>query len=324
MKKRLASLLALLLTLGLFASPAAALEVEDARDLLQKYYVDEIPEEILSLESLDQILAALNDPYTVYLSAEEYQSFLSSVNGEAVVGIGVSIQTAFDSGFRIMSILPDSPALEAGLEAGDRIIAVNGTALTDGSDVRSLIAGEEGTSVTITVIRQADGSVWLYGVVMDARDAREDEKQPAAPQEQKRVTVQNFGYLNILIDGEPVVFEHEKAKELLAVLIDRQGKFVSSGEIISCLWEDESVNVNTQSRCRKAAYHLRRILAAYGLEDLLESTPKGYRRIRTEMIDCDLYHYLDGEEAYIKRFRGAYMSDYSWAEQTLTMLMYRK
>ena len=170
-------------------------------------------------------------------------------------------------------------------------------------------------------IRQADGSVWLYGVVMDAR---EDKQQMPVPQEQKRVTVQTFGYLNILIDGEPVVFEHEKAKELLAVLIDRQGKFVSSGEIISCLWEDEAVNENTQSRCRKAAYHLRRILAAHDLEDLMESTPKGYRRIRTEMIDCDLYHYLNGEEAYVKRFRGAYMSDYSWAEQTLTMLMYGK
>ena len=170
-------------------------------------------------------------------------------------------------------------------------------------------------------IRQADGSVWLYGVVMDAR---EDKQQMPVPQEQKRVTVQTFGYLNILIDGEPVVFEHEKAKELLAVLIDRQGKFVSSGEIISCLWEDESVNENTQSRCRKAAYHLRRILAAHDLEDLMESTPKGYRRVRTEMIDCDLYHYLNGEEAYVKRFRGAYMSDYSWAEQTLTMLVYGK
>lgn len=174
---------------------------------------------------------------------------------------------------------------------------------------------------SVRSIRQADGSVWLYAVVMDAR---EDEKKPAVPQEKKRVRVQTFGYLNILIDGEPVVFEHEKAKELLAVLIDRQGKFVSSGEIISCLWEDEAVNENTQSRCRKAAYHLRRILAAYGLDDLLESTPKGYRRIRTEMIDCDLYHYLNGEEAYIKRFRGAYMSDYSWAEQTLTMLVYGK
>ena len=170
-------------------------------------------------------------------------------------------------------------------------------------------------------IRQADGSVWLYGVVMDAR---EDKQQMPVPQEQKRVTVQTFGYLNILIDGEPVVFEHEKAKELLAVLIDRQGKFVSSGEIISCLWEDEAVNENTQSRCCKAAYHLRRILEAYGLHDLLESTPKGYRRIRTEMIDCDLYHYLNGEEAYVNRFRGAYMSDYSWAEQTLTMLVYGK
>lgn len=170
-------------------------------------------------------------------------------------------------------------------------------------------------------IRQADGSVWLYAVVMDAR---EDKQQMPVPQEQKRVTVQTFGYLNILIDGEPVVFEHEKAKELLAVLIDRQGKFVSSGEIISCLWEDEAVNENTQSRCRKAAYHLRRILAAYGLDDLLESTPKGYRRVRTEMIDCDLYHYLNGEEAYVNRFRGAYMSDYSWAEQTLTMLVYGK
>ena len=155
-------------------------------------------------------------------------------------------------------------------------------------------------------------------------DAREDKQQMPVPQEQKRVTVQTFGYLNILIDGEPVVFEHEKAKELLAVLIDRQGKFVSSGEIISCLWEDEAVNENTQSRCRKAAYHLRRILEAYGLHDLLESTPKGYRRIRTEMIDCDLYHYLNGEEAYVNRFRGAYMSDYSWAEQTLTMLVYGK
>ncbi|MCI6268376.1 MAG: PAS domain-containing protein [Clostridiales bacterium] len=170
-------------------------------------------------------------------------------------------------------------------------------------------------------IRQADGSVWLYAVVMDAR---EDKQQMPVPQEQKRVTVQTFGYLNILIDGEPVVFEHEKAKELLALLIDRQGKFVSSGEIISCLWEDEAVNENTQSRCRKAAYHLRRILAAHDLEDLMESTPKGYRRVRMEMIDCDLYHYLNGEEAYVNRFRGAYMSDYSWAEQTLTMLVYGK
>lgn len=168
MKKKLAFLLALVLTLSLSALPASALEPEDAKELLRQHYVDEIPEEILALDSLDEILAALNDPYTVYMSAEEYGQFLSSVNGETVVGIGVSIQNAYDNGFQIMSVLPDSPALEAGLEAGDRIIAVNGTALTDGSDVRSLIAGEEGTSVTITVIRQADGSRKDYTLVRRA------------------------------------------------------------------------------------------------------------------------------------------------------------
>lgn len=175
-------------------------------------------------------------------------------------------------------------------------------------------------------IRQADGSVWLYGAVTHAEAERADGPMEAPRREapQKRMQVYTFGYLHILIDGKPVVFQHEKARELLALLIDRQGRFVSSGEIISCLWEDEPVNENTQGRCRKAVYHLRKTLAAHGLEELLESTPKGYRRIRAGMIDCDLYRYLQGDEAEIKRFRGAYMSDYSWAEQTLTMLTYGK
>lgn len=165
MKKLLTSLLALSLVLSLCAAPAAALELEDARQLLKTHYVDEIPEEILSLGTLDEILAALGDPYTVYYTAGEYQDFLSSVNGETVVGIGVSIQTAFEDGYRIMSILPDSPALEAGLEAGDRIVAVDGVTLTASTEVRAAIAGEEGTSVTVTVIRVSDGQRRDYTMV---------------------------------------------------------------------------------------------------------------------------------------------------------------
>lgn len=157
MKKLFASLLALCLSLSLCAAPAAALELEDAKELLDTYYVDPIPDSVLSKDSLDEILEALGDPYTVYLTADEYQGFLSSVNGDQVVGIGVSVQNAYEDGFRIMSILPSSPALEVGLEAGDRIVAVNGEALTASSDITSLITGEEGTQVTITVIRLSDG-----------------------------------------------------------------------------------------------------------------------------------------------------------------------
>ena len=162
MKKRLAGLLALCLTLTLSVLPASALELEDAKALLQETYVDGVPEEVLALDSLDAILEALNDPYTVYYTAEEYQSFLSSVNGESVVGIGVSVQNAYDDGFQILSILPDSPALEAGMEAGDRIVAVDGVTLTASSDIRAAISGEEGTQVAITVVSQRDGRTREY------------------------------------------------------------------------------------------------------------------------------------------------------------------
>lgn len=156
-KKLLSFFLSLTFMISLTAIPVAALSVEDAKQLLQEYYVDKIPEDVLSMGSLDEILDALGDPYTVYMSAEQYEQFLSAVNGDTVVGIGVSIQSEFDNGYKIMSILPNSPALEAGLEAGDHIIAVDGVTLSDGAEVRSLIAGEAGTSVTITVVRQSDG-----------------------------------------------------------------------------------------------------------------------------------------------------------------------
>ena len=99
MKHRiLPGLLSTALTLSLCALPASALETEDTRMLLETYYVDEIPQEILNLDSTEAILEALNDPYTVYMSAEEYQAFLNQVDGETVVGIGVSIQNAVDDG----------------------------------------------------------------------------------------------------------------------------------------------------------------------------------------------------------------------------------
>ena len=153
MKKLLSSLLALCLTLSLAVLPASALELDEAKALLAEHYVDGVSEEILSLDSLDAILEAIGDPYTFYMDPEQYQAFNQAVNGQVVVGIGATAETAFDGGYRIMSVLPDSPALEAGLQAGDIIVAVDGTELTADMDPRVPISGEEGTQVTITVLR---------------------------------------------------------------------------------------------------------------------------------------------------------------------------
>ena len=80
--------------------------------------------------SMEAILAALDDPYTVYMTAQEYQNFKNQVNGKTVVGIGVSVSNAIDDGMEILSVLDDSPALEAGLSAGDRILAVDGSTIS--------------------------------------------------------------------------------------------------------------------------------------------------------------------------------------------------
>ncbi len=71
--KGLARALALVLTLTMLLAPAAqALTPEQAYDLLAYYYVDALPEGLEDMTSVEEMVAALGDPYTAYMTAEEY------------------------------------------------------------------------------------------------------------------------------------------------------------------------------------------------------------------------------------------------------------
>ena len=59
MKKRIC---ALLLAVGMLITSASALTVEQARDILQEYYIDDIPEDVLAHDTINEILAVLGDP----------------------------------------------------------------------------------------------------------------------------------------------------------------------------------------------------------------------------------------------------------------------
>lgn len=153
MKKAISSLLALCMALSLAVLPVSALELEDAKKLLAIYYVDGVAPEVLELDSLDAILEAIGDPYTFYMTPEQYQTFNQSVNGRTVVGIGATVENAYDGGYRIMSVLPDSPALEAGILPGDIITACDGVPMSPEVDPRVPVTGQEGTVLTLTVNR---------------------------------------------------------------------------------------------------------------------------------------------------------------------------
>ena len=136
-----------------------------------------------------------------------------------------------------------------------------------------------------------------------------------------RVEIRTFGYFDVFVDGKAMPFQYEKTKELLALLVDRRGGFVSAVEAISCLWENEPANKTTLSRYRKLAFRLRQHLAEYGAVSIIESK-NGARRIVPENVKCDLFDFMSGDAAARNLFRGAYMTNYSWAETTLASLQY--
>lgn len=135
-----------------------------------------------------------------------------------------------------------------------------------------------------------------------------------------RVRIRTFGYFDVFVDDKPIAFRNEKSKELFALLVDRRGGFVSSEEAISFLWEEEPVNSVTLARYRKVALRLKNILEEYGISDIVESV-NGKRRIVAGRVQCDLYDYLSGQEEYAQLFKGSYLTNYSWGENTLAELI---
>lgn len=154
--------------------------------------------------------------------------------------------------------------------------------------------------------------VMLYNVEPDAYQEEEHSVVPT-------VTIRTFGYFDVFVNERPIAFRNKKAKELFALLVDRRGGFVSSEEAISFLWEDETVNPLTLARYRKVALRLKNTLEEYGISDAVESVD-GKRRIVVERVSCDLYSYLSGKEEYATLFKGSYLTNYSWGENTLAQL----
>ena len=85
------------------------------------------------------------------------------------------------------------------------------------------------------------------------------------------------------------------------------------------LCEDEPANALTMARYRKVALRLKNTLEEYGVADIMESV-NGKRRLIPERVKCDLYDYLSGKEEYSQLFKGSYLTNYSWAENTLAEL----
>ena len=129
------------------------------------------------------------------------------------------------------------------------------------------------------------------------------------------VFVRTFGNFDVLVNGKTISFSRSRSKELLAYLVDRRGSFVTRANAFSVLWENRLYDRPMQKQFDVVLRSLRSTLEKYGISDILELN-KGNIRVVPERFDCDLYLYYDGDPDTVNNYRGEYMSEYEWANDT--------
>ncbi len=125
------------------------------QDAIEKYYLEEVDAKALEEGMYAGLLEALDDPYSVYYTAQELEEIYEKTRG-VYFGIGAYVGVDTASGYTVITkLIENTPASESDLRAGDLIYKVEGEEMygLDSSEVVAKIKGEEGTQVTITVAR---------------------------------------------------------------------------------------------------------------------------------------------------------------------------
>jgi carboxyl-terminal processing protease len=229
---------------------AASGDLQNLQLLLQAVTEDAVEppdEEVLVDGAIAGVLGTLDDPYAVYYDPERYERLTADLDGE-FVGIGVTIEERPD-GVYVTGVLPDSPAEEAGVEAGERIASVDGEPTVDltSSEVVALIAGEEGEPVTVGFDRGDAGPRELTMV----REALQ------LPQVAAETLDSGFGYVAIaqfsrqvdsLLEEEIRTLLDADVPGLVLDLRGNPGGLLNEAVEVVSLFVEEGVVVSVESR----------------------------------------------------------------------------
>lgn len=134
------------------------------------------------------------------------------------------------------------------------------------------------------------------------------------------VVIKTFGRFDVFVGGKAIHFSNKKAKELLALLVDRSGGFVTMEQVIDVLWENRAFDECTKTLYRIALKSLRDTLSAAGCSDIIVEK-RGQRRIDKEKVSCDYFDFTSEPKKYSYTFNDEYMIDYSWSEFTLAKIV---
>ncbi len=142
--------------------------LQEVQGLLERYYLRELPEQrTLEYAAIRGALSALNDPYTLFNDPPVTRNESDALAGQ-YGGIGVDVQYAADGSY-VLYPYPGSPALAAGVEEGDTLLAINGQPVAPGTRLDEIVRAlrgevKEGNGVDIRVRKRETGAEVTYTI----------------------------------------------------------------------------------------------------------------------------------------------------------------
>ena len=142
---------------NLFSDPETRMKVGEIQQYIDKYFYFDVDEEKQKEAIFRAVLSGLDDPYSEYYTAEEFTRMTEDMSG-TYVGIGAVVTQDVDGIISVVRPIKNSPAEEAGLQAGDILVQVDDMEIQDQDlqEVVTKIRGQNNTEAYLKVIREGE------------------------------------------------------------------------------------------------------------------------------------------------------------------------
>jgi len=222
------------------------------KEYVKAHYVEDAEDNRLIEGAIKGMFESLEDPYSVYMTKEEFKNFNESTKG-SYGGIGVIVTKGEDGYVTVVAPIEDTPGEKAGLKTNDKIIKVDDKDIM-GIDLEAavtLMKGKKGTQVTLTVVRDAVKEPQIFKIIRE---------EIILKTVKNNMMENDIGYIRISMFDEDTGSEFKKAldslkqkgmKGLILDLRQNPGGFINQCVVVADELLDEGLVVYTENKAKK-------------------------------------------------------------------------